>query len=59
MKYTAPSRLNKGENTDNKINTIDNGYKNINIGVDQAMICSNPKLAVKNDAKHDNANHVW
>ena len=27
------------------------GYRNISIGVDQAMICSKPKLATKNEAK--------
>ena len=37
--------------TDSKMRTIEKGYRNISIGTDHAMICSSPKLAVKNDRK--------
>ena len=58
-KYTTPSRLKSGDETDKRIRTIANGYKNISIGVDQAMIWSSPKLAVRKEAKQERANQAW
>ena len=58
-RYTFLSLLNSGEHSARMINTIANGYRNINTGVDHVMISDSPSFAMINDTKQLNANHWW